>query len=121
MANSRLTLLLGVGAAAVLALGMAQVTIGGPDPVGGGSDDGALVFEDEGRPVGPLCSFEVTADELNVRAAPDARSPVVGSLDSGDVTTAESTVEGGYRRLGEGRWVVDEFLDEADGSECASG
>ena len=56
------------------------------------------------------CQIEVTADVLNVRAAPDVNSPSVEKLNRGKVVDAQSEVSNGFRKLGDGRWVALEFV-----------
>ena len=109
--STRTTAWLGVGALLVFLLVLAQ---GEPD------DDAELPELGGGdvAPAGQPCQVEVTADVLNVRAAPDARAAVVDTLPQGTVTGAESVVDGGFRMLGEGRWAAEEYLDQAPGSAC---
>ncbi|WP_246009698.1 hypothetical protein [Actinokineospora cianjurensis] len=60
----------------------------------------------------------VTADVLNVRAAPEAAAAVVGKFKTGAETDAEKVVQNGFRKLGENRWAATEFLKPLDGRDC---
>ncbi|GAA2780498.1 SH3 domain-containing protein [Saccharopolyspora taberi] len=64
------------------------------------------------------CRFQVTADVLNVRGGPAVGEPQVGSLTGGEQVTGTATVVDGFRDLGGGRWVSDEFVTPAPGSSC---
>lgn len=62
------------------------------------------------------CQVQVSADVLNVRSGPQDNAPVVGKLTSGKVTPAEKTVQNGYRRLGNDRWVSNQFVKPVSGA-----
>jgi hypothetical protein len=62
------------------------------------------------------CQMQVTADVLNVRATADGKAKVVGKLTTGAVTAAQKTVQNGYRELGTGRWVSNQFLKQVSGA-----
>ncbi len=62
------------------------------------------------------CQVQVTADVLNIRSGPDDTATVVGKLATGAVTAAQATVQNGYRELGTGRWVSNQFVKTVSGS-----
>lgn len=64
------------------------------------------------------CRVSVTADVLNVRAEPIPGAPVVGKFRQGAETDAEKVVQGGFRKLGEGRWVSAQFVTPLAGRDC---
>ncbi|MGP4015483.1 SH3 domain-containing protein [Saccharopolyspora sp. 5N708] len=64
------------------------------------------------------CTFQVTADVLNVRAGPTAAESWVDSLQRGEEITATPNVVGGFRALGDARWAAAEFLAPVPGSTC---
>lgn len=57
----------------------------------------------------------VNADVLNIRSTPDGNGPVVGKLNSGQVTSATKTVQGGYRELNTNQWVSTQFVTPVSG------
>jgi hypothetical protein len=62
------------------------------------------------------CRVESTVDGLNIRSAPSlAPNNVVGELNLGDQTDAAKTVQNGFRKLAEGRWVSAEFVKAVEG------
>lgn len=81
-----------------------------------------LMVGTEGRPgtTGDpsRCRVAVTADVLNVRAEPAAGAPVVGKLRQGAEADAEKVVQGGFRKLADGRWVAAEFVAPLAGRDC---
>ncbi|HVV23037.1 MAG TPA: SH3 domain-containing protein [Pseudonocardiaceae bacterium] len=62
------------------------------------------------------CQMQVTADVLNVRAAPNKKAKVVGKLNNGAIKSATTTVQNNYRELTTDQWVDDEFLKTISGS-----
>ena len=65
------------------------------------------------------CRVEATVDGLNIRSAPSlAPNNVVGELNLGDQTDAAKTVQNGFRKLDEGRWVSAELVKVVDG-DCS--
>ncbi|KID32625.1 SH3 domain-containing protein [Prauserella rugosa] len=64
------------------------------------------------------CTMVVDADALNVRSGPSTGDPVVDSLEQDSETEATGEVRDGFRKLAEGRWAADDFLQPADGSSC---
>jgi ABC-type glycerol-3-phosphate transport system substrate-binding protein len=64
------------------------------------------------------CKVTVTADVLNVRAAPDVKSQIVGKFQRNSQVDAEKTVQNGFRKLSEGRWVSDDFVKAMPGRDC---
>ncbi|OLT47711.1 hypothetical protein BJF85_15095 [Saccharomonospora sp. CUA-673] len=64
------------------------------------------------------CSMVVEADSLNVRSGPSTGDPIVDSLAEGAETDATDEVQVGFRKLDEGRWASDDFLEPADGASC---
>lgn len=71
----------------------------------------------QGFASGP-CEFTVSADALNVRAAPHAKAPVVDKIAEGEKVKAYPVVKGGFRMLAETRWVADSYLERRTGSVC---
>ena len=65
------------------------------------------------------CRVESLADGLRVRSAP-AIDPdnVVDELASGEEVNASTEVKNGFRKLGEDRWVSDEFVKPLEGTSC---
>ncbi|MGH3799293.1 MAG: SH3 domain-containing protein [Pseudonocardiaceae bacterium] len=80
----------------------------GRDPGAGGPGAGGS------RP----CTMKVTAGTLNVRSGPDSRNPVVETLASGEVVSADRTTRNGFRQLGPDRWAAQLYLDPEPGSDC---
>ncbi|PRX43304.1 hypothetical protein B0I33_11637 [Prauserella shujinwangii] len=64
------------------------------------------------------CRVAVTADVLNVRSGPGLGHGIVGKFQQNAETDAEPLVRNGFRKLAEGRWAADEFLDPVDGARC---
>lgn len=65
------------------------------------------------------CRVEATVDGLNIRSGPSvAPNNVVGELNRGDQTDAQKVVQGGFRKLAEGRWASAEFLAVVEGRDC---
>ncbi|HEY4021004.1 MAG TPA: SH3 domain-containing protein [Pseudonocardiaceae bacterium] len=62
------------------------------------------------------CQMKVTADVLNIRSSPDANGTVVGKLQNGQVTSAQKTVQNGYRQLNTNQWVSAQFVTAVSGS-----
>lgn len=64
------------------------------------------------------CQLEVTTDQLNVRAGPDAETELIGTLARGQLLDGTTTVTDGFRELEDGRWAADEFLTPVPGTVC---
>lgn len=64
------------------------------------------------------CRVTVTADVLKVRAAPDTKSAQVGSYKQNAEVDAEKLVQNGFRKLGEGKWVSNDFVKPVQGRDC---
>ncbi|SDD17469.1 SH3 domain-containing protein [Actinokineospora iranica] len=96
-----------VGAALV---GVVVVYSMGVEPPG---RDGSAPASSESK-----CRVEVTADVLNVRAAPDGKAEIVGKFKQGAEADAEVIVQNGFRMLGENRWASAEFLKPLPGRAC---
>ncbi|WP_245614126.1 SH3 domain-containing protein [Actinokineospora inagensis] len=64
------------------------------------------------------CRMTVTADVLNVRAAPDAKAGIVGKYKNGAEADADKVVQNGFRKLGDNRWASNEFLKPLAGRDC---
>ncbi|PXY38183.1 hypothetical protein BA062_05605 [Prauserella flavalba] len=64
------------------------------------------------------CRVTVTADILNVRAAPGLDAEIVGKYRQNAEADASTTVQNGFRQLAENRWAADEFLEPVDGADC---
>ncbi|MFC5110293.1 SH3 domain-containing protein [Kibdelosporangium philippinense] len=69
-------------------------------------------------PATTACRVAVTADVLNVRALPDGKSPIVGKFRLKAEADAEKTVQNGFRKLSEGRWVSNEYVQPLPGRDC---
>ncbi|MFC0114865.1 SH3 domain-containing protein [Kibdelosporangium aridum] len=69
-------------------------------------------------PATTACRVAVTADVLNVRAAPDAKSQIVGKFRLNAEADAEKTVQNGFRKLSEGRWVSNDYIKPLQGRDC---
>jgi hypothetical protein len=65
------------------------------------------------------CRVTVTADILNVRAAPALNAPIVGKFKRDAETEADKVIQNGFRRLAENRWAAEEFLAPKRGHDCA--
>ena len=61
------------------------------------------------------CQMKVTADVLNIRSSPDGGGTVVGKLQNGQVTSAQKTVQNGYRQLNTDQWVSNQFVTAVSG------
>jgi hypothetical protein len=62
------------------------------------------------------CRVEATVDGLNVRSAPSlAPNNVVGELKLGDQSDSSKTVQNGFRKLGDGRWVSSKYVKVVQG------
>jgi hypothetical protein len=84
---------------------------------------GILVLLDNGSVdsdvVSATCRVEVTADVLSERAGPDPSTQSQKDLHRGDVLGALTEVRGGYRKLVDGNWSLNEYLRPLPGSKCA--
>ena len=69
------------------------------------------------------CQIEVSADVLNVRAAPNAdpATPIVRKLSRGDVVDATAETANGFRKLVEDGWVSMQFVTSNEHCVPASG
>jgi uncharacterized protein YgiM (DUF1202 family) len=62
------------------------------------------------------CQMKVTnATVLNIRSSPDGSATVVGKLQSGQVTSAQKTVQNGYRQLNTDQWVSAQYVTAVSG------
>lgn len=64
------------------------------------------------------CRVTVTADVLNVRAAPALDAPIVGKFLKDAETNADKVVENGFRKIANDKWASEEFLAPKDGYDC---
>ena len=64
------------------------------------------------------CRVQVTADVLNVRAAPDAKAQIVGKFQRNAESDAEKVVQNGFRKLSDNRWVSNDFIKPIQGRDC---
>jgi hypothetical protein len=64
------------------------------------------------------CRVTVTADVLNVRAAPDPNAKVVDRYDRDAEIGAATEVQNGFRKLADDKWASTEFLKPVQGSHC---
>ncbi len=73
--------------------------------------------DSEPEPVQP-CRFAVSADVLNVRSGPGTEFDPVDRLTENTAVTAQPVEQNGFRQLGTGRWVAQEFLVVEPDSSC---
>lgn len=66
------------------------------------------------------CRVLVTADVLNVRAAPALEAPIVGKFLKDAETNADKIVENGFRKIADDRWAATEFLVPKEGYDCGT-
>lgn len=64
------------------------------------------------------CKVTVTADVLNVRAAPDVHADIVGKFNQNAQTGAEPVVQNGFRKLADDKWASADYLKPVDGTNC---
>lgn len=80
------------------------------NPNGGSSNSGGTSTSSG------ACQMKVTnADVLNIRSSPAANATVVGKLQNGQVTSAQKTVQNGYRQLNTDQWVSAQFVTAVSG------
>ncbi|GAA1207983.1 SH3 domain-containing protein [Prauserella alba] len=79
---------------------------------------GELSSEAEGSNGGDGCTMTVDADVLNVRSGPSTGDEVVGSLEQDAETDATTEVRDGFRKLADGEWAAEDFLEPVDGASC---
>lgn len=60
----------------------------------------------------------VTADVLNVRAAPDVNAQIVGKFNHDAKTAAEPVVQNGFRKIAENKWAKTDYLQPVAGANC---
>lgn len=66
------------------------------------------------------CRVTVTADILNVRAAPAMDAPIVGKFMRDAETDADKVVQNGFRKLTGDRWAAEQFLAPKQGHDCGA-
>jgi len=64
------------------------------------------------------CKVAVVADVLNVRSAPDPAAGIVGKYNKDAQVDAQPVVQGGFRKIAEGKWAKTEFMQPVAGSKC---
>ena len=64
------------------------------------------------------CRVTVTADVLKVRKEPDVKAAQVGSFKQNAEVDAEKVVQNGFRKLGDGRWVSNDYVKPMQGRDC---
>ncbi|GAA3992302.1 hypothetical protein GCM10022247_09300 [Allokutzneria multivorans] len=64
------------------------------------------------------CDFKVTADLLNVRTGPSTQYPVAAKLRRDALTPGTVELDNGFRKLGNERWVADQFLSPDKLNTC---
>lgn len=64
------------------------------------------------------CRVTVTADVLNIRAAPDLGAKIVDKFNRGQQTDADRTVQNGFRKIGENRWISTRYISPMSGRDC---
>lgn len=84
---------------------------------------GVMWVTNGGKPMGSekaasQCRVSVTADILNVRSGPADTQPIVATMPRDSVVPAERRVENGFRLLGDGRWVNNDFVAPTSDSNC---
>ncbi|HEX5118339.1 MAG TPA: SH3 domain-containing protein [Pseudonocardiaceae bacterium] len=62
------------------------------------------------------CQVQVTADVLNVRAAPSTTAKTLTPLHNGQTVSATATTRNGFRELSAGHWASSDFLKPVSGS-----
>jgi hypothetical protein len=86
---------------------------------------GILVLIDNGQVntdvLGAACRMQVTADVLAERAGPDPSAQSESELHRGDVLGATTEMQSGYRKLIDGNWARDTYLNPLPGSKCGTG
>lgn len=86
---------------------------------------GILVLIDNGSvnkdAVGATCRMEVSADVLAERTGPDPNARSESDLHRGDVLGATTEMQNGYRKLVDGNWALDTYLNPLPGSKCGTG
>lgn len=70
------------------------------------------------RSAGGMCRFAVDTATLNVRAEPSVTSAQVDQLARGVEVSATSILTGGFRKLSEGHWALDQYLTPLVGATC---
>lgn len=65
------------------------------------------------------CVFTVNADVLNVRSGPDTNQPIIAKYQHGTEIHAQHDSQSGFRKLSEGRWAAQQYLDPVQGSPCS--
>ncbi|MBB4686306.1 SH3 domain-containing protein [Amycolatopsis jiangsuensis] len=64
------------------------------------------------------CEVAVTADVLNARDTPAGDGQIVGKYLNGAEFDAQPVVQNGFRKIADGKWVADGFVQPTDGSKC---
>jgi len=64
------------------------------------------------------CRVAVTADVLNLRAAPDPTAQIVATYHRDQEVDAEKSVRNGFRQLGENKWAALDYLRTVPGRDC---
>jgi hypothetical protein len=86
---------------------------------------GVLVLVDKGAvttsSLTAACRMQVTADLLSERGSADPAASSEKDLHRGDVVGATTEMQNGYRRLADGNWALDTYLNPLPGSKCGTG
>ncbi|EHK88243.1 SH3 domain-containing protein [Saccharomonospora azurea] len=64
------------------------------------------------------CTVVVTADVLNVRAGPSEDREIVDKLREDEEVDATTETRDGFRKLDDGEWASDDYLEPAEGADC---
>jgi|SRR5215470_550196 len=95
--------------------------------IGGGAAVLALLYGNNKQPqdaaaaVNPTqCRVTVTADVLNVRAAPAMDAPVVDKYLKNAEVSADKVVENGFRKIANEKWASDQYLAPKAGHDCST-
>ena len=70
----------------------------------------------QGSPTG--CKVSVTADVLNARATAAGNGKIVGKYVRGAEFDAQTVVQNGFRKVAEGKWVANDFVQPVSGAKC---
>lgn len=84
----------------------------------GGLGAGPLVPTAPVTTVENTCSVVVTSSTLDVRAEPTATAAQVEQLNHGVHMAATTVLTGGFRKLSDGHWALDQFLTPVPGAAC---
>lgn len=70
----------------------------------------------QGSPTG--CKVSVTADVLNARETAAGNGKIVGKYLRGAEFDAQTVVQNGFRKVADGKWVANDFVQPVSGAKC---